>query len=44
MAARVGWSHYKHPLLEHVYDTYMRYWGHVRFQHSCEVKANVTHI
>ncbi|MGZ4853074.1 MAG: hypothetical protein ACXV3D_07815 [Halobacteriota archaeon] len=23
----VDWSHYKHPLPEHVYDVYMRYWG-----------------
>ncbi len=27
----VDWAHYKHPLPEHVYDTYMRYWGDVRF-------------
>ncbi|MGZ4852287.1 MAG: hypothetical protein ACXV3D_03745 [Halobacteriota archaeon] len=26
----VDWSHYKHPLPEHVYDIYMRYWGGVR--------------
>ncbi|MGZ4847108.1 MAG: hypothetical protein ACXV3E_04920, partial [Halobacteriota archaeon] len=26
----VDWSHYKHPLPEHVYDVYMRYWGDVR--------------
>ncbi|MGZ4852283.1 MAG: hypothetical protein ACXV3D_03725 [Halobacteriota archaeon] len=25
----VDWSHYKHPLPEHVYDIYMRYWGDV---------------
>ncbi|MGB9372167.1 MAG: hypothetical protein WCB79_09605 [Halobacteriota archaeon] len=25
----VDWTHYKHPLPEHVYDMYMRYWGHV---------------
>ena len=22
----VDWSRYKHPLPEHVYDVYMRYW------------------
>ncbi len=22
----VDWAHYKHPLPEHVYDVYMRYW------------------
>ena len=22
----VDWEHYKHPLPEDVYDTYMRYW------------------
>lgn len=27
----VDWSHYKHPLPEHVYDVYMRYWGGVQF-------------
>jgi len=27
----VDWSHYKHPLPEHVYDVYMRYWKNVRF-------------
>jgi integrase len=25
----VDWSHYKHPLPEHVYDIYMEYWGSV---------------
>jgi hypothetical protein len=25
----VDWSHYKHPLPEHVYDVYMQYWGGV---------------
>jgi hypothetical protein len=28
----VGWKHYKHPLPEHVYDVYMKYWGAVSFQ------------
>ncbi len=28
----VDWSHYKHPIPEHVYDTYMRYWGDVTFK------------
>ncbi|MGZ7146472.1 MAG: hypothetical protein ACXVIA_07105 [Halobacteriota archaeon] len=28
----VDWSHYKHPLPEHVYDRYMRYWGDVTFK------------
>ncbi len=27
----VDWSHYKHPLPENVYDTYMRSWEDVRF-------------
>ncbi len=22
----VDWTHYMHPLPEHVYDLYMRYW------------------
>ncbi|MGZ4847059.1 MAG: hypothetical protein ACXV5H_10385 [Halobacteriota archaeon] len=26
----VDWSHYKHPLPEHVYDVYMQYWRDVR--------------
>ena len=25
------WSHYKHPLPEHVYDVYMQYWSDVSF-------------
>ncbi len=25
----VDWKHYKHPLPEHVYDIYMKYWGNV---------------
>ncbi len=25
----VDWTHYKHPLPEHVYDIYMRCWGNV---------------
>ncbi|MGZ4880853.1 MAG: hypothetical protein ACXV5H_05465 [Halobacteriota archaeon] len=27
----VDWTHYRHPLPEHVYDVYMRYWADVRF-------------
>ncbi|MGZ4864868.1 MAG: hypothetical protein ACXV39_09585 [Halobacteriota archaeon] len=27
----VDWSHYKHPLPEHVYDVYMKYWANVTF-------------
>jgi hypothetical protein len=27
---RVDWKHYKHPLPEDVYDTYMRYWKDVK--------------
>jgi len=27
----VDWKHYKHPLPEHMYDVYMRYWREVRF-------------
>jgi hypothetical protein len=26
----VDWAHYKHPLPEHVYDNYMKYWGNVK--------------
>jgi|GEM_PF-2179573 len=22
----IDWKHYKHPLPEHVYDVYMKYW------------------
>ncbi|MGZ7199779.1 MAG: hypothetical protein ACXVIG_07385 [Halobacteriota archaeon] len=28
----VDWTHYKHPLPEHVYDVYMRYWRDVIFK------------
>ncbi|MGZ4953163.1 MAG: hypothetical protein ACXV5A_07185 [Halobacteriota archaeon] len=28
----IDWKHYKHPLPEHVYDIYMRYWGDVAFK------------
>ena len=27
----VEWTHYRHPLPEHVYDVYMRYWEDVCF-------------
>ena len=27
----VEWSNYRHPLLEHVYDVYMKYWDDVCF-------------
>ncbi len=27
----VEWSNYRHPLPEHVYDAYMKYWEGVRF-------------
>ncbi|MGZ4885740.1 MAG: hypothetical protein ACXVI7_10065 [Halobacteriota archaeon] len=27
----VDWTHYKHPLPEHVYDVYMNSWGDVQF-------------
>ena len=30
----IDWKHYKHPLPEHVYSIYMRYWGNVRL--ACE--------
>jgi integrase len=30
----VEWSNYRHPLPEHVYDIYMRYWRRVRFNHK----------
>jgi hypothetical protein len=23
----IDWKHYKHPLPEHVYDVYIKYWG-----------------
>ncbi|MGZ4864980.1 MAG: hypothetical protein ACXV5N_10970 [Halobacteriota archaeon] len=35
----VEWSHYKHPLPEHVYDVYMRYWGDVRLYHPNDVTS-----
>ncbi|MGZ4902863.1 MAG: hypothetical protein ACXV5T_09430 [Halobacteriota archaeon] len=25
----IDWKHYKHPLPEHVYDVYIRYWGFI---------------
>ena len=25
----IDWKHYKHPLPENVYSTYVRYWGDV---------------
>ena len=25
------WAHYRHPLPEHVYDVYMRYWKDIKF-------------
>jgi hypothetical protein len=28
----VDWSHYKHPLPEHVYDAYMKSWADVTFR------------
>jgi hypothetical protein len=28
----IDWKHYKHPLPEHVYDVYMKYWGGVSFR------------
>jgi len=28
----VAWSHYRHPLPEHVYDVYMKYWRAVELQ------------
>ncbi len=30
----VDWTHYKHPLPEHVYDVYMRYWRNVKLDDS----------
>ena len=27
----IDWKHYKHPLPEHVYDVYMKYWRDTRF-------------
>ncbi len=27
----VDWAHYKHPLPDHVYEAYVRYWGNVQF-------------
>ena len=27
----VDWKHYKHPLPEHVYDVYMKYWKDITF-------------
>ncbi len=34
----VEWSHYRHPLPEHIYDVYMQYWRDVQFtqlKNSC---------
>jgi hypothetical protein len=28
----VEWKHYRHPLVDSVYDVYMQYWGKVRFK------------
>ncbi len=25
----IDWKHYKHPLPEHVYNTYMKYWADI---------------
>lgn len=30
----VDWTHYKHPLPEHVYDVYVKHWADVRL--ACE--------
>lgn len=27
----IDWKHYKHPLLENVYDVYVKYWEEARF-------------
>jgi hypothetical protein len=27
----IDWKHYKHPLLEHMYEVYMQYWSDVEF-------------
>jgi len=28
----IDWKHYKHPLPEHVYDVYIRYWKNVELK------------
>ncbi len=28
----VEWSHYRRPLPEYIYQTYMKYWGDVTFK------------
>ena len=30
----IDWKHYQHPLPEHVYDVYMKYWADVKFEDS----------
>ncbi|MGZ4847676.1 MAG: hypothetical protein ACXV3E_07835, partial [Halobacteriota archaeon] len=30
----IDWKHYKHPLPEHVYHIYMRYWRDVVLEHK----------
>jgi hypothetical protein len=32
----IDWKHYKHPLLEHVYDVHMQCWRDVDLQQTCE--------
>ena len=33
----VDWTHYKHPLPEHVFDVYMEYWADVRLACGTEL-------
>ena len=33
----IDWKHYKHPLPEHVYDVYMKYWADVNAE---EISSN----
>jgi len=36
----VDWKHYKHPLPEHVYNVYMKYWRNVTFTNDVLKKEN----
>ncbi|MGZ4924671.1 MAG: hypothetical protein ACXV5H_12085 [Halobacteriota archaeon] len=40
----VDWTHYKHPLPEHVYDTYMRYWRNVALKNRTTPSSHETSL
>ena len=40
--SRVEWTHYRHPLPEHVYDVYMKYWKETCFfDNTCGSSATL---